>query len=55
MAIGSSHVDRLRFGIHNVDGMRQVHAVADLADESVQLVGSPAIVDGAVELRFSRP
>lgn len=55
VSIGSDHVQQLRFGVHNVDGMRQVHAVADLAEESVEFVGPVVIDDGAVELRFSRP
>lgn len=55
VTIGSDHVQQLRFGVHNVDGVRQVHAVVDLAGAGVQMVGAVVIDDGAVELRFGRP
>ena len=55
VAIGSADVRQLRFGVHDVDGVRQVHVVADLAAEAVQMVG-PVVVDSSgVELRFGQP
>jgi len=49
------HVEGLRFGVHQVDGLRQVHVVADLTGESVQLVGEPTVDESGVELRFTQP
>jgi hypothetical protein len=55
VAIGSADVRQLRFGIHDVDGVRQVHVVADLAAEAVQMIGPVEVDSGGVELRFSQP
>jgi hypothetical protein len=53
--IGSAHVDQLRFGVHPGPDGRQLHAVADLTDSDVELVGAIVADEGGLELRFSRP
>lgn len=54
LAIGSSHVRQLRFGLHRVASGQQLHVVADLASPDVELVGSPQTDDEGLELRFRR-
>ncbi len=53
--IGSTHVQQLRFGRHSPATGPELHVVADLTGDSVEMIGPLVIDETGVELRLGRP